>query len=215
MINMPVGIYGITSEEFSKGRSNISVVREMIRGGIKIIQYREKGDKTIMAKYEECGEIRRMTESEGVIFIVNDFVDIALAVGADGVHIGQEDMPVNVVRRFAGDMIIGVSTHSPEQALKAVRDGADYIGVGPIYETGTKKTRMRPVGLSYLDFANKNIDLPVVAIGGIKERNIGEVVKRGARTVAMVTEIVGADDIYGKITELNKIISGFLIKHDR
>ncbi len=205
---LPQGIYGITAEEFSKGRSNIFVVREMIRGGVKIIQYREKGDKTIKRKYEECMEIRKITKDEGVTFIVNDFIDIALAVGADGVHIGQDDLPVEAVKKIAPGLIVGVSTHSPGDAWNALKGGADYIGAGPIYETFTKKSGAGPVGLSYLDFALKNIGLPIVAIGGIKEGNLAEVLERGVKTAALVTEIVGADDIYGKIKSLYGLFSG-------
>ena len=132
---LPAGIYGITAEEYSLDRKNTDVVREMVRGGVKIVQYREKGDKSSRKKYEECLEIRRITNGEGIVFIVNDFIDIALAVDADGIHIGQEDLPLEAVRKIAGEKIIGISTHSREQALAAVEAGADYIGVGPIYST--------------------------------------------------------------------------------
>ncbi len=203
---LPQGIYGITAEEYSKGRKNIEVVREMARGGIKIIQYREKGGKSLRQKYDECREIRKITADEGILFIVNDFIDIALAVGADGVHIGQDDLPVKEVRALIGNKIIGLSTHSPEQAQKALLEGADYIGVGPIFKTYTKKHGSKPVGLSYLDFVVENIPLPFVAIGGIKERNILEVVKRGAKTIALVTEITGSADIPGKLKKLAQLM---------
>lgn len=201
-------IYCITAEEYSKGRSNIQVVKEMIDAGIKIIQYREK-EKKMLYKYNECVELRKMTLDAGVIFIIDDDVDLALAVKADGVHIGQEDMPISKVRELVGnDMIIGLSTHSPEQAVSAVKNGADYIGVGPIFPTKTKKDVCNAVGLEYLDFVVKNIDIPFVAIGGIKEHNIYEVKKHGAKCIALVTEIVGADDIKGKINNLRAILGG-------
>jgi thiamine-phosphate pyrophosphorylase len=204
---LPEGIYGITAEEYSCGRKNIDVVREMVRGGIKVLQYREKGDKSIRCKFEECREIRKITNGEGVMFIVNDFIDIALAVDADGVHIGQEDMPVEAVRKLVGEKIIGISTHSGSQALKAMKEGADYIGVGPIYNTSTKNHPGGPVGLEYLKFVIKNICLPFVAIGGIKEHNLEEVLKTGARSAALVTEIVGAPDIYKKVKSLNRLFN--------
>jgi thiamine-phosphate pyrophosphorylase len=196
---LDTGLYCITSEEHSKGRSNIEVVESMIKAKVKIIQYREK-EKKLSEKYFECLKIREMTRASGVTFIVNDNVDIAMLVKADGVHIGQDDLPIEKVRELVGEeMIIGLSTHSPEQAEDAVRRGADYIGVGPLYRTYTKKDVCEPVGLGYLDYVVKNIKIPFVAIGGIKEHNMDEVLNSGARCIAMVTEIVGADDIEEKI----------------
>lgn len=195
-------LYCITAEEYSGGRSNIEVVEKMIDAGIKIIQYREK-DKKLIDKYNECLKIREMTREADVTFIVNDNIDIAMLVKADGVHIGQDDLPIERVRELVGnEMIIGLSTHSPEQAQDAIRRGADYIGVGPIYKTFTKKDVCQPVGLEYLEYAVKNVDIPFVAIGGIKEINMQEVICLGAKCVAMVTEIVGAQDIEGKIASV-------------
>ena len=200
-------LYCLTAEEFSCGRGNIDVVKEMINSGIKLIQYREK-EKNILDKYSECLEIRRLTKDAGVTFIVNDHVDLAMAVGADGLHVGQDDLPISVIREITGGKIfIGLSTHSPEQAQQAVKDGVDYIGVGPVFKTYTKKDVCDPVGFEYLEYVVKNIDLPFVAIGGIKEDNVGEIVKRGAKCVAMVTEIVGADNIGGKINSIRKQMS--------
>lgn len=199
---LPKGIYGITAEIFSRGRKNIEVVKAMVKGGIKIVQYREKEDKSIREMYEECKEIRKITRDHGVLFLVNDFIDIALLTDADGVHIGQDDLPVDEVRKLIGNKIIGISTHSAEQALKAVKDGVDYIGVGPIYKTYTKKNVCNPVGFEYLEYVVNNILLPFVAIGGIKENNIQEVIRRGAETIALVTEIAGADDIEAMVRRL-------------
>ncbi|MCL0100678.1 thiamine phosphate synthase [Peptococcaceae bacterium] len=197
-------IYAITSEEHSLGRSNIEVVEQLIKAGVKIIQYREK-EKKKLYKFKECKIIREMTKRAGVTFIVNDDVDIALAVKADGVHVGQEDLPVEEVRKIVGEgMIIGLSTHSPAQAMEAVKKGADYIGVGPIFPTKTKKDVCYPVGFEYLDYVVKNIKIPFVAIGGIKEHNIKEVQKRGATCFAMVTELVGARDIAAKVKAIRK-----------
>lgn len=197
-------IYCLTAEKFSLGRSNLDVVREMLENGIKLVQYREKEKKTGL-KYEECRAIRRMTREYGAAFIINDDIDLAMMVGADGVHIGQEDFPVGAVRALVGEeMAIGLSTHAPAEARKAVEDGADYIGVGPVFKTFTKEDVVDPVGFEYLDYVVKNIDIPFVAIGGIKEHNVGEVVRRGAGCVAMVTEIVGAEDIGGTIRSLRQ-----------
>jgi thiamine-phosphate pyrophosphorylase len=195
-------LYCLTAEKFSLGRSNVEVVRQMLDAGIKLVQYREK-EKKAGAKLEECRAIREMTREAGAAFIVNDDVDIAILVGADGVHVGQEDLPVECVRELVGpDMAIGLSTHSPEQAREAVRRGADYIGVGPIFRTYTKDDVVDPVGFDYLDWVVGHLDVPFVAIGGIKEHNLGEVVRHGARCAALVTEIVGGANIAEKITAL-------------
>lgn len=196
-------IYGITSEEHSLGRSNVEVVKQMIDGGIRVIQYREK-NKYSRAMYEECQVIREMTRTAGVTFIINDHIDLAMLVGADGVHIGQDDLPPEAVRRLIGqDMLIGLSTHSISQAQEAVRCGViDYIGVGPIFKTQTKKDVCDPVGLAYLEHVVKNVDLPFVAIGGIKEHNIALVRNCGAKIIALVTEIVGSQDIKAKIAAI-------------
>lgn len=199
-------IYAITAGEYSLGRSNIEVVKQILEAGVKIIQYREK-DLPMRQKYLECLEIRDLTAGFGATFIVNDDLHLAQAVAADGVHLGQDDLPVEQVREIAGDKIlIGLSTHSPEQADRAVSLGVDYIGVGPIFRTFTKKNVCDPVGLEYLDYVAGNLHIPFVAIGGIKQHNIGEVVRHGAGCIAMVTEIVGAPDIGGKIRALRSEI---------
>ncbi len=200
-------LYCILGEEFSNGKSNIDVTKELISAGIKIIQYREK-TKTPRYKYEQCLEIRDLTKQADVTFIVNDDIDIAILTGADGVHIGQEDIPIEKVRQLVGeDMIIGLSTHTPYQAQDAVARNADYIGVGPIFPTSTKKDVGDAVGLDYLGFVSENIDIPFVAIGGIKEYNISEVASRGARCICMITEIIGSCYIQEKVkmirTKLN------------
>ncbi|MBC8015282.1 MAG: thiamine phosphate synthase [Sporomusaceae bacterium] len=199
-------LYCITAEEHSLGRSNIEVVKQMIDAGVKIIQYREK-DKKMKAKYQECTVIREMTRQAGVTFIVNDDIDLAMIVEADGVHIGQDDLPIEKVRELVGDkMIIGISTHCPEEARQAAASGADYIGVGPIFKTATKKDVCEPVGFEYLEYVAQNISIPFVAIGGIKINNITEVMKRGTQCIAIVTEITTAQDIPGRIAEIREMI---------
>lgn len=206
---LPEGIYGITAEKFSRGRSNLDVVRAMVQGGVKIIQYREKRPyKSFRQMLDECRQIRAITCDHGVQFIVNDYADIAMLVDADGVHIGQDDLPVEDVRKLVGaEKIIGLSTHSPRQARAALTAGADYIGVGPIYSTQTKDDVCDPVGLNYLEHAVEHVPLPFVAIGGIKQNNIDAIVVRGAKTICLVTEIVGADDIAQMVRNLDQAIS--------
>jgi thiamine-phosphate pyrophosphorylase len=198
-------IYCITAEEYSLGRDNIEVVKEMLEAGIKVIQYREKKKKGLY-RYREAKEIREMTNDYEAILIVDDFVDLAIMIGADGVHIGHEDYPVEEVRKLVGDeMIIGGSTHWPNQMFEVINSGIDYIGAGPIFETHTKEDVIPPVGLEYLDFALKNSSVPVVAIGGIKEHNIREVIRRGAKCACLVTEIVSAPNIKEKVKNIMKI----------
>lgn len=204
--DLPSGIYGITAGKFSRGRSNIEVARQMINGGVKILQYREKRpDTSHRVMLDECRQLRLLTREHGVLFIVNDHVDIAMLTDADGVHVGQDDLPVDQVRKLVGPhKIIGLSTHSPDQARQAMAIGADYIGVGPIFSTQTKADVCDPVGLEYLAYAVKNVSLPFVAIGGIKTHNIELVSRLGARTICLVTEIVGADDIAGMVRKLRR-----------
>jgi thiamine-phosphate pyrophosphorylase len=206
---IPAGLYGITAEKFSAGRTNIQVVEKMIEGGIKIIQYREKRPyKSYNTILEECKQIRALTRAAGVTFIVNDYVDVALLVDADGVHVGQDDLPVGEVKKLLGrEKIVGLSTHSPKQAEDAVRAGADYIGVGPIFSTRTKDDVCDPVGFEYLDWVVENISLPFVAIGGIKLTNIDRIVQRGAQSVCLVTEIIGATDIVARIQEIHTALA--------
>lgn len=198
-------LYGITHSPKSLGRSNIEIVKEMIKGGIKLIQYREKS-LSLKEMLKECQTIRDLTKEAGVTFIVNDYIDIAIIVDADGVHIGQDDLPIKEVRKLLGpNKIIGLSTHSPEQGGKAVEDGADYIGVGPIYSTQTKVNVCDPVGYEYLEWVVKNIKIPFVAIGGIKEHNLEEIAKRGAKSICLVTDITEDENIPNKIKRLLEI----------
>ena len=206
---LPPGIYGITAEKFSCGRTNVEVAKAMIAGGVAVLQYREKAaDKSRAAMLAECLEIRELTRKAGIPFIVNDHVDLALLVDADGVHVGQDDLPVPEVRRLVGPgRIIGLSTHNPEQAAAAVRQGADYIGAGPIFATATKEDVCAPVGLGYLDHVVRSCPLPFVAIGGIKGHNLAAVASRGAATVCLVTEIVAAADIAATVRRLRAILA--------
>lgn len=201
-------LYGITAESWSLGRSNAEIVSAMLRGGIRVIQYREKG-KNMLEKYRECLILREITGAAGALFIVNDHVDLALAVEADGVHIGQDDLPPEKVRNLIGaQRLLGISTHSPKQAQDAIMAGADYIGAGPVYSTRTKVDVCAPVGLEYLEYVVKHVNIPFVAIGGIKRSNLQEVVNRGASCIALVTEIVGAADPVACIQEIRVLIQG-------
>ncbi|MDD9302940.1 MAG: thiamine phosphate synthase [Desulfobacter sp.] len=206
-IQFPEGIYGILGESFSLGRTNVEMAQRLVDGGVDILQYREKAhEKDRKNMLAECMEIRKITADAGVPFIVNDFLDIALITEADGVHLGQEDLPVARVKQTAPHLMVGSSTHSPEQAAQAVADGADYIGVGPIFATRTKADVCDAVGLGYLDHVVANLSIPFVAIGGIKRHNLKSVADCGATTLCLVTEILGASDISGRLNEIRKIL---------
>lgn len=200
-------VYGITAEAMSKGRSNLEVVEAMLQGGIRFIQYREK-TKSGRNRYEECLQLKELCAKYGAAFIIDDFVDLALAVDADGVHIGQEDLPPARVRELLGpEKIIGLSTHYPEQlqVANALGDIIDYVGAGPVYATQTKATAV-PVGLEYIKYVKGNAQMPFVAIGGIKEHNVLQVKEAGASHVCVVSEITGAEDIVGKVKALGALM---------
>lgn len=202
-------IYCLTDSRQSLGRTTLEVVEQMLLGGARIIQYREK-DKDAGPMLEECLAIREMTRKAGCCFIVNDHVDIALLCGADGVHVGQDDLPLASVRSLLGtERVIGVSTHCWAEAETAIRGGADYIGVGPIFPTATKTTTPA-VGYAYLEEAAAKATVPTVTIGGINEGTAAEVVRRGARCCGIVSAITLAADIPAKMAELRAIMHGAL-----
>jgi len=201
-------LYGVTASEYSLGRSNPDVVKQMLEAGIKLIQYREK-EFTMWQKYHECLAIRKLCREYDACFIVNDDVHLALAVEADGIHVGQDDLPVAKTRQLVGEkMLVGLSTSTPQQADQAVESGVvDYLGVGPIYDTATKKDVGVPVGLEYLDYLVQYHQIPLVAIGGIKQSNVADVIRHGITCVVMISDIVGADNIGQKIKAIRETIS--------
>lgn len=199
-------LYAITDDALSLNRPVIEVVKQLLDAGIRIIQYREK-NKSSNSMLKDCIAIKKLTEEANACFIVNDYVDIAVLCNADGVHLGQDDLPIDKVRELIGkEKIIGLSTHNPQQAQKAIEMGADYIGVGPLYPTKTKKDVCEPVTISYLDWVVSHIAIPFVAIGGIKQHNIQEVIQHGAKCCALVSEILSAPNIPLRIQELRQAI---------
>lgn len=167
--------------------------RSAVSAGVRFIQYRDKSG-TRRSIYETAMRLARLLHESGGIFIVNDHADIALAVDADGVHLGQEDLPIEHARKLIGrDRIIGISTHSLEQAVEAEALGADYIGFGPIFHTSTKDAG--PVqGIEMLSEIKRSVSVPVVAIGGIGPGNVHGVIRAGADCVAVISAILSADD---------------------
>ncbi|GFR37542.1 hypothetical protein PRECH8_08380 [Insulibacter thermoxylanivorax] len=185
-------LYAITGEEYHPGRSMLEVMEEAIKGGADIVQLRDKkGTKREIL--EKAYALRELTARYNVTFIVNDHIDIALACEADGVHLGQDDLPLSEARKLMGKRIIGISTHRIEEARAAEAEGADYIGVGPIFPTKTKE-HAKPVTTEYIKQVEREIKIPYVAIGGIKLHNVDDVLAAGARRICAVSEIVGSPD---------------------
>jgi len=203
------GLYGITMADPARGRGHVDVGRALLTAGVRILQYRNKTDD-MKKQYEDCLLLAAACRSEGALFIVNDRLDLALAVSADGIHLGQEDLPpaqavhiIQNVRQRTGSrtdddrpFLIGLSTHNPGQAQAACTEAVDYIGVGPIYPTKTKTDLNCPVaGLDYLHWASGKISLPQVAIGGITMENLTDVLDNGASCCALISSVILQDDI--------------------
>ncbi len=186
-------LYLVTnSDSFKSDDDFLDAVASALQGGVDILQLREK-TKPASEILALGKKIKQLCLQYDTTFIVNDRVDIAYVLEADGVHLGQNDLDVKSARNILGDnFIIGVSTHAPNQALKAVEDGADYIGVGPVFETPTKKGKT-PVGLEYVKWVSKNINIPAFAIGGINLQNTNEIINAGLKRIAVVRAIMNAE----------------------
>lgn len=185
----------ITDHQVGRGLSHFEIAARAVAGGASMIQLRDKvaGPRRLLS---DARQIARLCRERGVCFIVNDRLDLALAADADGVHLGQDDLPPKAARAILGrDKFLGVSTHSLEQALDAADQGADYLGIGPIFATGTKATGYEPRSCDIIRQLRTRIDLPIVAIGGITLSNVREVIQAGATGAAVISAIVGANDI--------------------
>jgi thiamine-phosphate pyrophosphorylase len=203
-----VDIYPVTCERLSNGRSNLEVLKAVIAGGAGIIQLREK-ECSVKKLYDLAVKFREITTKAGVLLIINDHVDIALAVAADGVHLGQDDLPLQAARQIAPDLLIGASTHSLAEAIQAQKEGADYINIGPIFPTGTKEGIERLLGPEAIAAISPEIDVPFTVMGGISESNIDQVLANGAGRVAMVTAITQAPDITAQVRALKAKIQSY------
>jgi len=190
MIEMPRGIYGITSNEF--GMDHIESAKILLEAGIKIIQYREKKAST-RRMYEEAKEIKDLCRKYNAIFIVNDRLDIAMAVDADGVHLGQDDMPIQIAKKFFGNKIIGISARNVREALEAQENGATYLGVGSIFPTGTKADS-EVIGLDEFEKIVNVSKIPIYAIGGIKIEHVEIFKKYKIHGIAVISGILASSD---------------------
>lgn len=197
-------LYAVTDRAWTGRQSLYEQVEEAIQGGVTCVQLREKALST-EEFLQEALEIGALCRRCGVPFIVNDSVEVAIACGADGVHVGQEDLAAGEARRRVGEgMLLGVSAHSVEEARQAVRNGADYLGVGAVFPTSTK-TDVSPMPIETLQAIRRAVDVPIVAIGGITRDNIGRLAGSGVDGVALVSAIFSAPDIAAACRELRAL----------
>jgi len=199
-----VSLYLVADAEYAAGRDLLGLIGEAVRGGATVVQLRAKNLSS--RDFLELGlRTADLLARTGVPLLVNDRVDVALACGAAGVHLGQEDMPVNQVRRILGpDRIIGVSVNTPEEALHAEREGADYVGAGPAYVTATKETALSVLGPEGIGRIKRAVRIPVVAIGGIGAANAAALAVAGADGIAVISAILGAPDARRAAADMRK-----------
>lgn len=187
-------LYLVTDRAAARGRGLVGIVRAAVEGGVSVVQLRDK-DASTRDSLRLALELRALLEPLGVPLIVNDRLDLALACGAAGVHLGQDDLPCDLARRLVGDeMVIGVSVSTPEEARRATGEGADYLGVSPVFDTPTKRDTPTATGLAGLAAIRAVTHLPLIAIGGLHEGNAGRVMAAGADGIAVVSALMGAAD---------------------
>lgn len=189
------GLYLITDRRFLKGRELKRVVEDAILGGVSIVQVREK-DVSTREFYNVALEVKKVTDYYKVPIIINDRLDIAQAINAQGVHLGQKDMELSIARKLLGqDKIIGISVGTVKEALEAEKNGADYLGIGTVFPTGSKKDIANLIGLNGLKEIKNNIRIPSVAIGGINKDNFKEVIGAGVQGISVISAILKEEDV--------------------
>lgn len=214
MKDLKLGLYVITGEYPELGRDHLDVAKAGLEGGADAIQLRAKdvGGRDML---ELCLRIRDMVDGSGreCLFIVNDRVDVALAAGADGVHLGQEDLPASLARSLLKeDMILGISVMSPETARRACEEGADYLGVGPVFPTPTKPDAGPVIGVEGIRRVKQAVDLPVVAIGGINQGNVEQVLQAGADGIAVISSVATAGNMLEAVRHLRQAVDSCLTR---
>lgn len=198
------GYYFITDSKLSRAGNEWDVL-QAVSCGVEVVQYRNKNAETRLM-YEEAVRLREICRDS--LFLVNDRVDIALASEADGVHLGQSDMPCLAARKLLGyEKIIGVTVHNLAEALQAESIGADYLGVSPIFQTATKPDAGKPAGISLIEEIRARVDIPLIAIGGINHSNAREVVRAGADGLCAISCVVAKENVRGEILKFQEIFS--------
>ena len=199
-------LYLVTDRALSRGRRTLEIVKAAVQGGVTCVQLREKACTT-REFIDQALAIKDFLKTSKIPLIINDRLDVAQAVGADGIHLGQSDMPFSIAKAIVEDsMIIGISAESVDDAIQAEKEGADYIGVSPIYKTPTKTDTAPPLGLTGLREIRKAVNIPLVGIGGLNKSNVYDVIKNGGDGVAVVSAIVSADDPEESSRALRSII---------
>lgn len=208
---MNYNIYLVTDSNCIGERSLLECVEEALKGGVTLVQYRSKEtDGGIM--YKEALALRELCDKYQVPLIVNDRVDVALAVGAAGVHLGQDDLPCAVARKLVPEnFIIGVSAHNVEEALAAQKDGANYLGCGAVFGSQTKNN-VSSLGLEKLKSIREAVDIPIVGIGGVTADNYAKVLETGANGAAIVSGILGAQNVKSETEKFVNIVTLFSVK---
>ncbi|HUX86396.1 MAG TPA: thiamine phosphate synthase [Chloroflexota bacterium] len=205
-------LYVLTDARAAHGRSLVDLVAAALRGGATAIQLREKSSSAL-DQVRLGRELRRLTREAGALFIVNDRVDLALAVEADGVHLGQDDLPVEVARKILGpDAIVGGSAGSLDELGLSLAAGVDYLGVGPMFPTASKPDAGAAIGPAGLVAIRKRTDLPIVGVGGIDGTNLSSVLAAGANGAAIIAAVIGADDVEGAARQIRQTIDAELTR---
>lgn len=198
------GYYFITDCQLSRAGNERDVL-SAVSCGVEVVQYRNKNAET-RQMYEEAVRLREICRDS--ILLINDRVDIALAAEADGVHLGQSDMPCLAARKLLGpEKIIGVTVHNLAEALQAESIGADYLGVSPIFQTATKPDAGKPAGISLIEEIRAQVDIPLIAIGGINHSNASEVVRAGADGLCAISCVVAKENVRDEILKFQEIFS--------
>lgn len=203
-----VDLYPVITESFCNGRTSIEVLESVLAAGVRIVQLREKS-LSKHALYELGKRWKELCDQAFALLIINDHLDVALALDADGVHLGQADLPIEPARKIAPELIIGISTHNKEQADSAQSAGADYVNIGPVFPTGTKPEHKHFLGPENLAPIASDLDIPFTVMGGIKAENIDQVLKTGAHKIAVVTAVTAAEDINQAAKTLRSKIQGY------
>ncbi|GAB1409836.1 thiamine phosphate synthase [Desulfovibrionales bacterium] len=202
-----LALYLVTDRTLSQGRSTADIVAAAVAGGVTCVQVREKNIST-REFLDEARSVQHILRGRGIPLIVNDRVDVALAIGAEGVHLGQSDMPVPEARKLLGSKaLIGISVESLDDALRAEAQGADYLGISPVFGTLTKTDTAPPLGLDGIARIRAHVSIPLVGIGGIHMGNAAQVLRAGCQGIAVVAAIVAALDPQGAAAELKNIIT--------
>lgn len=202
--NPDYSIYLVTDDGCLSGRSLDDCVEQALAAGVTLVQYRSKHTDG-NAMYTEAMQIKAICDKYNVPLVINDRLDVAMAVGAAGVHLGQDDLPCSVARKILGEKyLIGVSAHNPQEALQAVSDGADYLGCGAVFGT-TTKTDTSKLGIAGLSAIRKAVTIPIVGIGGINIDNYNEILNTGADGAAIVSGILAQDNITNAVISLKNI----------